>query len=212
MRTIKSLLVTAAAGALMAGTIGIAEAASQRLNTMTIQLPDGGTARIQYTGDVAPKVTVTPGWQAFDTWGPGPLVFDWTPPFAAIDSISAEMERHMAAAQRQMQAMQEQLATDSDRPIEAALKNAPPGSESFSIMTISNGKGFCTRSVRVVKPENGKPQVQRQSSGDCSGMSAGTANETESLSPNDTTGLTSIDDRDPRAPAMLHEATAVQTN
>ncbi len=211
MQAIRSLLVTAAA-AVLVGAMGSAEAANNKLHTMTIQLPGGGTARIQYVGDVAPKVTLVPGWQTADVFVPDPAFFGWSPLFASLNSAASEMDRQLAAAQQQMEQMQAQLAGASDQPIEAALKNAPPGSESFSVVTVSNGKGFCMQSVHMVKPVDGKPQVQRQSSGDCSGLRPSNENQAEALWQDDGNDLTSIGDHDGHSQALLHEATAVQSN
>jgi hypothetical protein len=48
------------AGLGAAALAGAAVAASQDSHTMNVPLPDGSTARVEYVGDVAPKVTVVP--------------------------------------------------------------------------------------------------------------------------------------------------------
>src|SRR3546814_3624443 len=57
----RKLLRTAVlAGAAAIATAGTAIAAANHNRVMTIDLPDGSLARIEYQGDVAPKVTVEP--------------------------------------------------------------------------------------------------------------------------------------------------------
>src|SRR5690349_5824636 len=51
-------LVLAGLGA--AAIAGAAVAANRDSHIMNVPLPDGSTARVEYVGDVAPKVTVVP--------------------------------------------------------------------------------------------------------------------------------------------------------
>src|SRR3546814_16782026 len=60
-RMMRKLLRTAVlAGAAAIATAGTAIAAANHNRVMTIDLPDGSLARIEYHGDMAPKVTVEP--------------------------------------------------------------------------------------------------------------------------------------------------------
>ncbi len=57
MRTLPALALAGVAAAALAGT---AIAASPRTHVMNVPLPDGSVARVEYIGEVAPKVTVAP--------------------------------------------------------------------------------------------------------------------------------------------------------
>lgn len=85
MRKIRTAVL---AGVAAVAAIGTALAASHGGLIMKVGLPDGAVARIEYEGDVAPKVTVTPASSV------PPIT--WLDPFeaaafAAFDRIAADM-------------------------------------------------------------------------------------------------------------------------
>ncbi|HZQ39846.1 MAG TPA: hypothetical protein VFA87_03605, partial [Rhizomicrobium sp.] len=94
MHSLKPLLI---AGAAIAGLAVLAPAMARELNIhhMTVPVPGGGVATIEYSGNVAPKVRFLPvaGSQLADP-------FAWTaafdmPSFAALDRMAADMDRQM---------------------------------------------------------------------------------------------------------------------
>ena len=139
---LSSLLASLLAGIACVGLAGApalaADQASQS-HEMTIQLPGGGTTRIFYTGDVAPKVTIGPG--ATTTGWPAPVGFGSDPAFARMERMSAEMNRRMDAMMHQVQAMS--LAPFANMPQlnGAAFRNLPAGGQSYSFVSTSNGSG-----------------------------------------------------------------------
>src|SRR3546814_15719417 len=95
----RKLLRTAVlAGAAAIATAGTAIAAANHNRVMTIDLPDGSLARIEYQGDVAPKVTVEPAMRfAPERFGDPAIIA----PFALFDRIAADMDPQMDARFRQ---------------------------------------------------------------------------------------------------------------
>src|SRR3546814_12871121 len=91
----RKLLRTAVlAGAAAIATAGTAIAAANHNRVMTIDLPDGSLARIEYQGDVAPKVTVEPAKRVAPVRFSRPAI---TAPFAPFDRIAADIDWQMAA-------------------------------------------------------------------------------------------------------------------
>jgi len=161
MRRIAKLLV-AGAGALTLG--GVAIAAADNHHVLNVALPDGSVARIHYTGNVAPKVDVTPVADIM------PIAV-FADPFAMMDRISYAMDRQMDAMLRQA-SMMAQAAPANGQLSEAALKSLPPGTVSYSFTSYSSGNGAtCSQSVQVTALDsNQPPKVERQSQGDCSAV------------------------------------------
>jgi hypothetical protein len=143
--------ITLMAGALaLAGTA--AWAASDNVHHMTVRLADGSVANIEYTGDVAPKVTIREG-------APMSLA-DFAPmpgfaPFAGFQQIDAMMNAQMRAMQRQVNAMMAMPMMGANAPIEAAFGKMPAGSH------------FCAQSVRITTDANGKQNIERKTAGNC---------------------------------------------
>lgn len=181
---------------IMAGAAVLALAATAALGAtthhMTVALPDGGAARIDYSGDVAPKVHFVPPRMISDNDN----VAFWTPGFGSVawqmDSMAAAMDRQMAAMLQQARMM----ASHAPQLNSATLHDLPAGSESWSVTTISTGKGSCTRSVHVTGGgERMKPQVVSETSGNCDGAALG----------DDTAHTTRVHDRViPNAEARTH--------
>jgi len=146
-------LVLAGVGA--AALAGAAVAASRDTHTMNVPLPDGSTARVEYVGNVAPKVTVVPA------------------PFGLFD-------RSMFDVQRQIDAMMHQIDSMARIPVAgvpglnvAAYGNAPAGTQSVTVVSTSNGTKTCTRTTEVTAQGTGKPpKVVTNVSGDCAGNAA----------------------------------------
>lgn len=159
-------------GAAAIGVAAMAPAAARALSVheMTILLPSGATETIRYTGDVAPEVSFdAPSAASFDTpfagiWAPAPS-------FVGFDRIAAQLDREMNAMWREAQAL-----TSAGMPgiSEAALNRLPPGTESYSVITQSNGNNVCRRTTEIIRPENGgKPKTVTHVSGNCAALNQG---------------------------------------
>ena len=158
------LPVAAFAGALaLAGT---AFAASPKSHVMNVSLPDGSVARVEYVGDVAPKVTVEPGpmtGQMTAAGAPWAMPF---PTFANFDRMIAEMNRRSQDMIRQAREMARQPAGAA--PYVASYGNLPAGESSTTIVSVSDGGKSCTRTTQVVSQGTGKaPKVTSSATGDC---------------------------------------------
>src|SRR5438067_902963 len=141
---------------------GAVAAASRDTHTMYVPLPDGSSARIEYVGNIAPKVTVAPA----------PLSVG-LPSFGMFD-------RNMVDMQRQIDAMMREMNNVSVRPIAGApglnvadYGNAPAGTQSVTVVSTSNGSKICTHTTEVNSQGAGKPpKVVTNVSGDCAGATA----------------------------------------
>jgi hypothetical protein len=144
---------------------GAAAAASQDAHTLTVPLPDGSTARIDYVGNVAPRVHITPG----------PLSVGF-PAFGVFDRSALDMERQIDAMMRQMKDMTVRPLTGGPGMNVAAYGNAPAGSSSVTVISTTNGGVTCTRTTEVTSQGVGKaPKVVSNASGDCNGAAVAPA-------------------------------------
>ena len=81
-------LHTVALAAVATALAGTAIAASPQTHVLTVPLPDGAVARVQYAGDVPPRVTVDPAPLAPGFWMSGMM-----PSFASFDRRIQQMDR-----------------------------------------------------------------------------------------------------------------------
>jgi len=136
---------------------GAAAAASRDTHVLNVPLPDGSTARIEYVGNVAPKVTVAPA--------PMSVAF---PGFGMFDRTMADMQRQIDAMMRQANEMAAHPAAGMPGMNVAAYGNAPAGAQSVTVVSTSNGAKTCTRTTEVTSQGAGKPpKVVTNVSGDC---------------------------------------------
>ncbi len=166
----RKLLRTAVlAGAAATAVAGTAMAAANHNRVMTIDLPDGSLARIEYQGDVAPKVTVEPMTRLVPVQLADPAL---TAPVALFDRIAADMDRQMDAMFRQARMLEAAAARGAtlDR---AAFGNLPAGTVSYRLVSTSAGSRTCSRSVQVTSFGAGQPKVVSSSAGDCGAPSRG---------------------------------------
>ena len=148
------------AGLTTAALSGAAVAASQDTHLLTVPLPDGSVARIEYVGDVAPKVKIEPA-TPFAAAFAGSLM----PSFAHIDRMLAEMQRQADAMVRQANRM---ASRGNATATYANYGSMPAGTSSYTMVTTSNGEKSCTRTVEVTSQGADKPpKVVSNSSGDC---------------------------------------------
>lgn len=169
MKTHAPVLIAGAAALALtvAVTAAVASGVSDR-HEITLQLPGGGTERIEYTGE-APQVVFSPAPLAWPWVAPGDF---WAPPaFASLERMSADMDREMNAL------FKGDLAVLSTAPKidDATLASLPPGTISTTWFSTSFGNGFCARVTQISKPSSGgKPQIVSHETGDCGSRSDAT--------------------------------------
>jgi len=172
---VSKFCVTALAGAAALAVAGTALAATSRTapnsntHVMTVALPDGSAARVEYVGSVAPRVTIEP--RAMGEFGWAPMAF---PSFAGFGRMIDEMNRESEAMMRQAQQIAHQPPGAATRYI-ASYGNMPAGSTSTTIVSYSNGGRTCTRTTEIQSAGTGNsPKVTSSVTGDC-GAAAPTA-------------------------------------
>jgi hypothetical protein len=151
----------------MAAGTAIAEspkAPAAYAHIMNVPLPDGSVARVEYVGNVAPKVTVEP-LRFADAAAPWGMAL---PSFAGFDRMMAEMQRQSQQMIRQAQEMAQHPAATGAQPYIASYGNLPAGQTSTTVVSVSNGRSTCTRTTEVVSQGAGKaPKVTSSVSGQC---------------------------------------------
>lgn len=160
------LLVRSAllAGIAVLAVAGTALAGNHRNKVMTVNLPDGLTARVEYQGDDAPKVTV-------EARSPE-LAAAWSrsnsAPFTMLDRISADMDRQFDAMIHPV-LMPDAWPVDDIALVHRASDEAiPAGAVRYSYVATSSGKGFCARAVEIASGgPNQKPRIIASTSGHC---------------------------------------------
>jgi hypothetical protein len=160
MRTLVKLAFAGVAAAAIAGT---AMAASADRHRMDVALPGGGTAHIEYYGDVAPKVTIAPGLFA-------PYSVGWAPmALPDFGRIIQRMNAEQAAMMNQVQQMTRRGVGSAVAPVNVvSYGNMPAGANSVSVISVSNGSATCRRSTQITSQGEGKPpKVVSNISGNC---------------------------------------------
>ena len=140
----------------LAGTAIAATPASHRIS---VALPGGGDAIIDYQGDVAPRITFAPAATRLPvSFLPAPDWFD--DGFVALD--------------RQIDAMMREAGALARLPLErgaaqanfAAFRSMPANATGYSVVTTITGS--CTRTVATTILGGGKPpKIVQNTSGDC---------------------------------------------
>ncbi|HEX3431073.1 MAG TPA: hypothetical protein VHT03_09310 [Rhizomicrobium sp.] len=163
MQTFRTVLLAGAAVVLLCAAGDIAAAKSPESHVMTIRLPGGGVEEIRYTGNVPPRVIVSPAGT--------PVDFGWPVAFFGPDSAFAELNRISTEMNQQMDLMLRNARTLAAEPGLVTEINAgklPPGSESYSFVSTMSGNGACAKSVEITSRGGGqKPQVVSKTWGDC---------------------------------------------
>jgi len=161
MRKLRTVVLSGVAALAVAGA---ALAATRDMHVMKVGLPGGAVARIEYEGDVAPKVVVAPAQEAVPV-----NLFDAvdTAPLAVFDRIAASMSRDMDAMVHEIGAFEPMPPSADGRIDLAALVKLPAGSVHYQFVS-SDGSDTCSRSVEVTSygPDH-KPKIVSNSSGNC---------------------------------------------
>ncbi|MFW2853895.1 hypothetical protein ACM61V_18645 [Sphingomonas sp. TX0543] len=163
---VRSALLAGIAALAVAGT---ALAGNFRGKVMTVNLPDGLIARVEYQGDVAPKVTVEPP--------DGELEVAWSgasgAPFTMLDRISGDLDRQFDTMVRQVRLLEALPTTDMGLANWPSAQALPANATRYSYVATSTGKGFCARSMEIISEgPHQKPRITTSTSGDCVAGSA----------------------------------------
>jgi len=159
---------------LLAGVASVALVGTVAAHTLTLQLPDGATEQINYSGDVAPQVSFTPAQAAPAA---APQTMDWAfgpqSPFALMQQIAAQMDRDADAMMRQMQEIAAQPLAGPGQPIQIDMTKLPPGTQSYSFVSTLSPRGVCSQSTEIIAKGPGqKPQVITHRSGNCDAVAS----------------------------------------
>lgn len=152
------------AGAAVAGLTAAGALAADNSHVLTLRLPDGSQEQIRYTGDVAPRVRILSGPQAFvalapivDPFGPGSA-------FAAMRRMSAAMDRNAELMLRRAQTLS--AGGEGLKPVD--LGTLPPGARGYTMVSTFSGGKMCTRTNEYSAAAAGRPtKILTRSSGDC---------------------------------------------
>ena len=167
MRKLPAVALAGAAAFALGGTAIAASPKAPAANThiMSVPLPDGSVARIEYVGNVAPNITVEPRpfASAASPWG---MAF---PSFAGFDRMIEQMNRQSHEMMQRAQEMARQPgAANGAAPTIASYGSLPAGETSTTVVSVSNGGATCTRSTQVVSQGAGKPpKVTSNVTGQC---------------------------------------------
>jgi hypothetical protein len=167
-----------------------------------LQLPDGATERINYAGDVAPQVSISPA-QVAPAAAPQTMdrAFGPQSPFALMQQIAAQMDRDAGAMMRQMQEIAAQPLAGPGQPIQIDLTKLPPGTQSYSFLSTLSPSGVCSQSTEIIAKGPGqKVQVIRHRSGNC-GAAASGGTSTNIAAPDRTPAVQPAQSRIPSYPA-----------
>lgn len=162
MKTHTTLIV----GGILALAAGGAAYAAENLHTTTVDLGDGSVAQIEYSGDVAPQVTVIP------VDARARIAMD---PFAEMDRAFAQMEAQRQQMMQRVAQMQQQAAASGAQvnhgPGQVMVSTNMPAGSNFHYTVVTsasrNGKS-CTQTVEYSSDgKSAEPRITRASSGDC---------------------------------------------
>jgi hypothetical protein len=145
---------------------GAAYAADRNTHVINVNLPDGAIARVEYVGDVPPRVTIAPAPMSRDM-----RQMAMAPGFVGFDQMIDQMDRQAAAMMSEVGRLARQPVATPGLSV-VSFGNLPPGANSVTIETVSNGGRTCTRRTEVMSQGPGKaPKVISNASGDCSAAS-----------------------------------------
>ncbi|MCD2177705.1 hypothetical protein [Rhizobium sp. C1] len=157
------LMIGAAATAAVAIIAGPVLARDINFHNLTLRMPDGGMEQVRYIGNTPPQVS-------FDDFSLRPdTVADifFANPFAAMEQISADMDRQAAQLMNLASNDAFPAGPQSMKAMDARLNTLPPGTEGYSVYTVSSGGKTCTEKMAFGYDGQGKPMIEKASSGSC---------------------------------------------
>ncbi|WP_157098614.1 hypothetical protein [Novosphingobium rosa] len=125
-----------------------AQAATAKLHTMLVNLPDGSVAQVSYAGDVAPRIAIQP----IDARQDAAMPLDqanmaMADPFAQMALMSAMMDRQADAMMQQASAMQQAAAHGAVPGMTmTGTGKMPEGVQMTYVSTTTDANG-CTRTT-----------------------------------------------------------------
>lgn len=166
----RGLRVIVPAGIALAALAGTALAAHPAAHRMTVALPDGGAAVIDYQGDVAPQVRFAPAP------GYGPAAFAGFPAFPGFGWLGdfSALDRQFDAMMRQANALAAAPAAPG-APLSSFVSFGamPPGATSYSMVSVTTPGGTCVRTVETTSMGPGKPpKTVVKTDGNCDAAAA----------------------------------------
>ena len=179
-----------------------------KTHVLTVRLPDGSLEQIRYVGDQPPRISIDD--QPAPVFSPRFESFGADSPFAALDRMSAEMDREAAALWSETARLSDSTLLPSGDLTSVGFGNPPPGARSFSVVSTLSGGHMCTRSVEYsASPDGGRPRIVTRTSGDCGqehrrSLSSGVRRGVEPV--RRTPGLIEVNDRPGEAPPALDDA------
>jgi hypothetical protein len=167
-RTMRNFSSAVLAGVAVLAVAGTAIAAGRNLHTMTVDLPDGSVAKVEYQGHVAPRVTIAPAREFAPIGFLGALDI---PSIATFERIQADLDQQAESMFREASALASEPVTTIGQLDPVALGKLPKGTVSYSFVSTSNGRDICNRSLQVTSfgPDR-PPKVVSNMSGDCNTM------------------------------------------
>lgn len=157
MRLARTTILAGGAALLLAGTTAYA---ADKLHTLNVSLPDGAIAQIEYSGEVAPKVSVVPAEVV-------PIAL--ADPFAEFERMAAYMEAQHRAMMRQVAAMEQAAARAAPGASgQMTLVGDLPAGTHFTYVSSTTDANGCTQTVEY-RSDGGsaQPRVTRTSAGSC---------------------------------------------
>lgn len=164
----KKLPAIALIGCGLIAVTGTVAGAAGKSHVLDVPLPDGSVARVEYVGNVAPRVTIEPAASTDND-------NDWVPlpSFAGFQGMVAQMDRAAEEMVRQAQQVARQPMPGAAAPYVASQSNVPAGTSSTTIVSFSSGGLSCTRTTEAISEGPGKPmKVTSRVSGNCRGVGA----------------------------------------
>jgi len=146
---------------------GAAVAEIKHSHVMQVRLPDGTLEEIRYAGDTPPVVRLQPDWSPAAYVWPAD-VFGADSSFAALERISAQMDREAAALLQRAHSLPGPLFDGRAGLTEVDLGKLPRGISGYSVVSTMSGGRVCTRTVQYGPSESsGRMTAVRRVSGDC---------------------------------------------
>lgn len=160
----RKLGMIALAGVGVLAIARVALAAGQDMHELKVSLPDGSIAHVEYKGDFAPKLDIAPATH----FVPVALLDPFVPAtFIGLDRVSEQIDQQAQALMRQVDALQAAPSPSDGKPLLTAIGKLPAGTLSYSLVSMSNGKDSCYRSVEVTSNGGAQPKIVSKSAGKC---------------------------------------------
>jgi hypothetical protein len=166
----RTAILASAALLAAAGIAGTAAAHTlyRDSHVLTVRLPDGSLERIHYTGDRPPAVSFTDPFDA--VFAPAGGFFDPGSPFAAMERITAAMDRQAEAMFQEARRF-DRMAFGGPDQLNVDFRHLPRGAQGYSVVQTLSGDHVCTRSMKYFSQGPGKPpRIETKTSGNCSAV------------------------------------------